>query len=567
VSAAAAPLAALAFLLLASSAPAQTPGSSPTGTRSVTTAADPNALSVPASQTKPPPLHRLSARQAVAIADRVAKVRRERARFASTRRTAFTKGALQWQVSYYAAKDKEIAQVLIDDSTGAVREAWTGHHVAWTMARGYPGAFGRKINSPYLWIPLAVVFVLPFVDPRRPFRMLHLDLLVLSGFSVSLYFFNRAEIDTSVPLVYPLLAYLLVRMLAIGLRHRSDHEVEPLRLLVPASWLAMGIVFLLGFRVGLNITDSNVIDVGYAGVIGADNLVDGDALYGNFPKDNEHGDTYGPVNYAAYVPFEQAMPWSGRWDDLPAAHGAAIFFDLACMGLLWLLGRRLRGPTLGIALAFAWATYPFTAFVSNSNANDSLVAALVIGAVVVAGSPPARGALVALAGLTKFAPLALGPLFALHGRERRGLLRTGVLFALAFALVAAAALAPVLGEGDLRAFYERTMEFQAERGSPFSLWGMYGGLGTVQTAVQVAAVLLAIGAAFLPRGPRGTVSLAALAAAILIALQLGVTHWFYLYIVWFFPLVMVALLGRYGPELADGEVGRAPLAPATAPAA
>ena len=30
----------------------------------------------------------------------------------------------------------------------------------------------------------------------------------------------------------------------------------------------------------------------------------------------------------------------------------------------------------------------------------------------------------------------------------------------------------------------------------------------------------------------------------LIALQLGVTHWFYLYIVWFFPLVMVALLGR-----------------------
>ena len=35
----------------------------------------------------------------------------------------------------------------------------------------------------------------------------------------------------------------------------------------------------------------------------------------------------------------------------------------------------------------------------------------------------------------------------------------------------------------------------------------------------------------------------------LIALQLGVTHWFYLYIVWFFPLVLVALLGRYGePE-------------------
>ena len=66
---------------------------------------------------------------------------------------------------------------------------------------------------------------------------------------------------------------------------------------------------------------SNVIDVGYAGVIGADRIADGDALYGTFPKDNEHGDTYGPVNYVAYVPFEQVWPWSGRWDDLPAAHG------------------------------------------------------------------------------------------------------------------------------------------------------------------------------------------------------------------------------------------------------
>jgi NADH:ubiquinone oxidoreductase subunit 5 (subunit L)/multisubunit Na+/H+ antiporter MnhA subunit len=41
------------------------------------------------------------------------------------------------------------------------------------------------------------------------------------------------------------------------------------------------------------------------------------------------------------------------------------------------------------------------------------------------------------------------------------------------------------------------------------------------------------------------VGLAALAAAVVIALQLGVTHWFYLYIVWFLPLVLVALLGRY----------------------
>ena len=30
-------------------------------------------------------------------------------------------------------------------------------------------------------------------------------------------------------------------------------------------------------------------------------------MYGGWPSDNEHGDTYGPVNYEAYVPFEQAF--------------------------------------------------------------------------------------------------------------------------------------------------------------------------------------------------------------------------------------------------------------------
>ena len=51
--------------------------------------------------------------------------------------------------------------------------------------------------------------------------MLHLDLLVLSAFSVSLACFNAAQIAWSVPLVYPPLLYLLGRMLWIGLRRRD----------------------------------------------------------------------------------------------------------------------------------------------------------------------------------------------------------------------------------------------------------------------------------------------------------------------------------------------------------
>jgi hypothetical protein len=517
-------------------------------------AARSDQLALPARQDVPPPGHGLTAQRVGAIAGRLEKVRRERRRYPGSTREVFLKGADRWQVSYFAkvppgAPRKEIAQVLIADPSGAVLEAWTGYQVPWTMARGYPGAFGRVVNAPWVWIPLALLFVLPFVTPRRPWRMLHLDLLVLSAFSVSLAFFNAAEVGTSVPLVYPLLAYLLGRMLWIGLRRRStaDELRRPLELLVPVSWLAIAVIFLLGFRVALNITNSNVIDVGYAGVIGADRLVDGQKLYGAFPPDNASGDTYGPVVYETYVPFEQLLPWGGGWDSLPAAHAAAIVFDLLACLLCFLVGRRVRGPALGTVLAYSWAAYPFTLYVQMSNSNDALVAVLVLAALWAAGSAPARGAFVALAGLTKFAPLALAPLFATYPRPQP---RTIARFAAGFAVAAALAFAPVLLHNDLRSFWDATIAFQAKRGSPFSIWGYYdpdvSWLNYAQRAVQVAGVALAIALAFVPRR-RDLVGLAACAAAILIALQLGVTHWFYLYIPWFLPLVMLALVGRWGP--------------------
>ena len=151
----------------------------------------------------------------------------------------------------------------VDDYSGRVTEAWTGFQVAWTMARGYPGAFGRRVNSWYVWIPLCILFVAPFLPWRRRPSLLHLDLLVLVAFSISLAFFNHALIGISVPLAYPFLLYLLVRMLLLAFGRGRPRE--PLRLIVPVSWLAIATIFLVGFRVGLNVTDSNVIDVGYAG--------------------------------------------------------------------------------------------------------------------------------------------------------------------------------------------------------------------------------------------------------------------------------------------------------------
>jgi hypothetical protein len=512
---------------------------------------------VPASAI-PPVGRKLSADRVLSIAEALPKMRAVRRKYPGSYAGAYFKGPLRWQVSFFSKRGaKEIGQVIIADASGRVLEQWTGFQVAWTMARGYRGAFGEHVNALYVWLPLCLLFLLPFIDWRRPFSLLHLDLLVLLSFSVSLAFFNHAHIYASVPLTYPPLLYLLARMLAL-LRRRSGasalrgQSARPLRLLIPAPVLVLGIISLLGFRIALNVTDANVIDVGYAGVIGAQRITHGEPLYGGFPADNEHGDTYGPVNYEAYVPFQQIFGWSGTWDDLPAAHAASVVFDLLAVLLLFLIGRRMRGPTLGIALAYAWVAFPFTLFALESDSNDTLVAVMILAAIYFAGTPPARGAFAALAGLTKFAPLALAPLLATHGlRDRDGWVsssalrsRAFALFLLAFLVVVALVSIPALTHDSLHTIFERTLVYQSNRGSPFSVWGLYG-LPGLQRVVQLAAVALAVALAIIPRRD-DLVGLAAACAAVIIATQLGIDHWFYLYIPWFFPLVMVALLGRFG---------------------
>lgn len=593
----------MATLLLAAAAsaavasPERTPpraitsGSSATGLHrlSSTTISTSSETPVPVTASdRPPPGRRLSSDQVLQIADRLQKMRALRHEYRGSFADAYLKGPLEWQVSYFTANGKkEIGLVIIDDRTGRVLEQWTGFQVAWTMARGYPGAFGRHVNALYIWLPLCALFLLPFIRWRKPFSLLHLDLLVLLSFSISLAFFNHAHIYASVPLSYPPLIYLLVRMLALAgvlkcksrtpasagqlpasfrslpesysahprLAPYAPPEKRTLHGSVPVTWMAVGVVFLLGFRIGLNVTDSNVIDVGFAGVIGAQKVVKGEALYGHWPSDNEHGDTYGPVNYEAYVPFEQILGFSGRWDDLPAAHAASITFDLLAVALLFLIGLQIRGPTLGVGLAYGWVSYPFTLFALESNSNDMLVAVLVLAALLLAARPALRGVFAALAGLAKFAPLALAPLLATHGLHDspvRARARALGFFALAFVLVAGVASIPALSHDSLKTIYERTIEYQANRGSPFSVWGLYGGLSGPQEAVQIAAVLLALLLAVLPRRA-DVVGLAAACAAVMIAVQLGIDHWFYLYIPWFFGPLIVALLGNLEPSVSTPQ--------------
>jgi hypothetical protein len=430
---------------------------------------------------------------------------------------------------------------------------WHGYQATWEMARGYEGQFGHKLNAPYVFLPICALFLTGLLDWRRLWRAANLDLLVLLGFGVSHVWFNRGEIGVSVPLQYMPLVYLLGRALWIGFRGRG----EGLRPVWPAAWLLVAALFLMGFRVGLNMADSGVIDVGYASEVGAHRIAHGEPIYGNFPADVSQGDTYGPVNYYAYVPFERIWPWSGTWNDLPAAHGAAVFFDLATFVLLLFLGRRIRpgpqGRKLAATLAFGWAAYPYTDFALQSNSNDTLVAMLLVATLLVLARPAARGAMAAIAAFSKFAPVVLVPMLLTHDTSRR----KQALFAASF--LAASALVmlwPAIDPG-LHTFYERTIAYQAGRSSPFSVWGQVPSLEPLRIALLVATAALSLLLAFIPRH-KSLVQVAALGAGLLIALQITMHHWFYLYIVWFYPLLLVAISALEESRVSKDEPGPSP---------
>ena len=488
----------------------------------------------------------------------------------------FDRATRVWTVKVWSGLAGEIALGKVADADGRVTEAWTGPQVAWSMARGSVGSFGGTVlNAWWTWIPLSLVFFVGLVDRRRLLSWHSLDLLALLSFGFSLWAFNGGRVFLSASLGAVPLAYLLVRTSWIGFRGRRFNPA----LSWPVWLLAAVAVFLGGLRVGLNVANPHgVIDVGYAGVIGGDRILHGRSPYGTMPVENTArscgpadadgetrdwvqangrcesanplGDTYGPTAYIAYVPAVVLLGWSGKWDSLPSAHATAIAFDLlAVLGLL-LVGRRFGGLALGVALAFGWMAFPFTAYALNSNSNDAIMPAFLVWGFWLCTSPVARGAAVALSGWTKFATLLLAPLWLTYpdGLRRRGVIRFAAGFVVAtLAVFSVLLVEPSLG-GAAHTFFDRTFAYQLGRDSPFSPWdwGQYHARGVpdlsaLQTVVQVAVLALAGVVAVLPRR-KGPLELAALSAGVLVGFELTLTHWSYLYIPWFLPFVLLALL-------------------------
>ena len=401
-----------------------------------------------------------------------------------------------WQVNYFTGSGSsrtEVAEAIVDDATrrrvGRVARPPVVHPARPRLLRR---------DRPEGERPVRLAAAVPSVPRSRSSTRgalsasLHLDLLVLLGLGVSLFFFNRGEITTSVPLTYPVLGYVLA---ANALDRDSGHATAtgPLVPLVPIRWLAVAAIAL---------------------ACGADR-----AERRRLARDRHrrrrrrgrrpHHPWAGASTTAALHPGSggSTETSTGHSTTSPMCRSRPSFRGTATGGrsgrprgrdrLRPADGDRPRGAgaapapgpraaALGISLAFAWLAYPFTLYTMNANANDSLIAAVVVGAMLALSSPPGAGrrARARRGGQVRIRGARAAVRHRLPG-ERRW--RSALVFSAVFVVVCAVLVLPFLPDGGLREFYDRTLGYQASRSSPFSVWGLAPSLDFLRPVARAAA--------------------------------------------------------------------------------
>jgi hypothetical protein len=194
-----------------------------------------------------------------------------------------------------------------------------------------------------------------------------------------------------------------------------------------------------------------------------------------------------------------------------------------------------------------------------SNTNDMIQPALLIFGFYFLSSPWLRGAFGALGALVKFSPLVVLPLWsgypdARDWPSRRRFLSGALAAAAASFVVLLFDPNPIHGA---ETFIHHTFGYQFGRSSPFSLWDWRQyharGIPDLHWVQHVLQIALLVGAVALYRWPRhrSPLQMAAFTGALLVGFEMVLTHWFYLYLPWFFPFVAFAVLA---PRTAEAAV-------------
>ena len=263
-----------------------------------------------------------------------------------------------------------------------------------------PGARrGRAMNrhqlaelSPY--VLLAILFVVPFVDPRRPFRLLHLDIFVLTSFGL----YAVALLDRGPTVVSTHWAMIVASRAGstssdarsrpyFGQPGRPD-LVSPVSRCARLKW---AIVVFMSLRLLFPFVDDRlVIDVGLASVGGAQQILEA-TISTEQSRTSTRISTPTPTGplttcctcrLPGQYPRRSTPPWSPDAFD-PVDPGGVIAVRPMC----W--GAGGDGRALGLLLGHAWATSPYAFFTSIWAYNDMLVPMFLVYIMISLSSPGA----------------------------------------------------------------------------------------------------------------------------------------------------------------------------------
>lgn len=429
----------------------------------------------------------------------------------------------------------------------------------------------RSLRTPYgswlayqpaLLIALSLLFVLMAgVSPWR--RLRNLDVAAVLSLLGATMLFQYRYVDASMIVAAGGLAYLALRCAYRGLGPASEgaRSTPLLHALTPGwepkvrvRWMRVALVAVVLVIVMVGAGSPSAVDVLYAAMEGATRIIHGWLPYGHMPSGIVHSDTYPILSYALYAPLAALAPVNSMWDSVDLGLAVAA---LAALSGGWAVFRASAGSRrrdgqprsveqeeAGLRAAFAWLTFPPLLAVISTGTTDVVLAAMLAGAVLLWRRPTACSGMLAVAGWFKLAPFALLPVCLAPLRGRRLIAALAAVAAVSMPLLA---LLVILGGADGPSQMAHAVAYQFSRGSEQSMWGALGVAGLQPLGQACVLGLLTAAVVKLRRHPQVALDrsrMAAVAASILIGLQLAADYWAFLYLAWIVPALCVSLLGE-----------------------